>query len=357
VQKAAASILARTLRSDVGALVAPLEEALEALIGRAARIEPIAPGRGDLARLFGGRDLFIFPFVGSTEPAPPIFLAMDLPAAISAGAAYGFAHPDEARRALASGVVPPALCEAIGEVASIMAGTLAGILRGRAAAGMEIVVEGIGFRRRRVGPWPEIVAEVDGTLPWEARGFRLLLEGSDAGALLVAASDGRTGVVRLSPDLEELDTSEIPPEEGALLGTGVPGEAHGEETAVTRWIAAAPPGTQVLVCGPPGDGAVAGLRVVLEEEGCEVLPGNAAAPTRTASALFIVSRSAADMRARLTSMTAIRRPPLVIACSDRPTIDLVRAARDAAADSFLVLPADRTRVRELFRRLVEAAVS
>lgn len=358
MHKAAASILARTLRGDASAILDPLREALEALIGRAVRIDPIVSGRGDLARLFGGRELYIFPFVGHAGPAPAIFLAMDLPAAISVGAAYGLLRPAEAHRALASGIVSPALSEAIGEVASIIAGTLASVVRSHARSGEEIVLGGLGFRRRRVGPWPEIVAEVDGSVPWEARGFQLLLEGTGTGALLVAASDGRKGPVRLLPAPEELDTSEIPPEDDPPTAGGLSRKirgAHGDEGAATVIVESIPPGTAVHLVGSPGDRSVAGLRAALEAEGCEVLGGRSPvlASARPASALFVVSRSPTDLRSRLLSMTSIRRPSLVVACSDRPTVDLVRTARDAGADSFIVLPADRARLRELFRRPVE----
>jgi FixJ family two-component response regulator len=38
------------------------------------------------------------------------------------------------------------------------------------------------------------------------------------------------------------------------------------------------------------------------------------------------------------------RPPLIVACSDRPTRDLVLSARHCGADDFLVLPTTRKRL-------------
>ncbi len=112
-------------------------------------------------------------------------------------------------------------------------------------------------------------------------------------------------------------------------------------------------GLRVLVTGHPADPAAAALRSTLEGTGVRVLPAFTAPAQDGAppDALFVVSRSPVDLRIRLERVPRGRRPPLVVACSDRPTRDLVMAARTAGADDFLVLPTTVERLRGLLGRV------
>ena len=97
-----------------------------------------------------------------------------------------------------------------------------------------------------------------------------------------------------------------------------------------------------------------GLRTLLEE--CGVTVGRARPRCCEGEVLFVVSRSPTDLLVRLRSLAAPPlRPALVVACSDRPTRDLVVAARNGHADSFLVLPTTREKLAALLAQAPEPA--
>ncbi len=362
MDKAPPSILARVLRSETEALAGLLRESLEALVGRPVQLEALPADHAELPGLFGGRELFVFPFVDADGGPLPMFLALDLPAAVATGAAFSLMNAEQAREVLASGEVPEVLRDAIGEVAGIVAGSAGKIVRSRAPEGTQAFSRGDDVRRLTPGAWPALVGEIDRGLPWDVLGFRLTIEGAESGALLLGSSDRSEGPIRLAPG-EDVDTNEVLAEEkgdggaervepdGASAAASLPHDPASPMSEIPR-------GIKVQVVGNPSDRAMAALRATLAEAGCQLLPVySSGGAGQQASALFVVSRSPIDLRSRLESAIAKRRAGLVVACSDRPTIDLVRAARAGTADSFLVLPADRARLRYLFQRFAEVTAS
>lgn len=356
------SVLARLLRSEVSALAGQMRESLEALVGRSVQLERLPPDHPDLPRLFGERDLFLFPFTDREGRPQPTFFALDRPAAVLTGAAFSLMTHDQVRHALASGELPGSLLEAIREVAGILGGAVRRILRSRQAEGITGFDCGHEVRRLVPGPWPAIVGEVDPGVPWDLLGFRLVIDGKAFGAILIGSSDLCEELARPSTDDEDADTAEVPVAELTLEGVGgsgspgTPVPRRGEDEA-TRPVRDIPHGIRVQVVGDPTDRTAAALRAALTEAGCLVLPVYSSGPAGAQpSVVFVVSRSAVDLRSRLGVAAAKRRAgELIVACSDRPTVELVRAARTAAVDSFLVLPADRTRLGRLFQCFAEVS--
>jgi hypothetical protein len=354
-------ILADVLRGDAEALSGLLREALEALVGAPVRLAPLRAGHPELGARFGTRELFLFPCEDAEGEVLPMFLALDLPAAVATGGAFALMSPAQTRAVLASGEVPGALREAIGEVAGIVMRTIARLVRARAPRGTATFARGTQVRRLAPGPWPALVGVAGPARAWDVLGFGLTIDDAECGSLLLAASagDGREGPIRPIPGTD-LETTEIPQDDDTIDGSGRIGRPGAAPPVPATECGAAPqaipPGVRVEIAGDPSDRATATLRATLAEAGCSVLPlGSAGRAGLQASVVFVVSRSSIDLRSRLEAASALRRPALVVACSDRPTIELVRTARAGAADSFLVLPADRSRLGSLFQRLVEVA--
>jgi hypothetical protein len=351
------------LRGEASALAGQMRESLEALVGRSVQLERLPPDHPDLPRLFGERDLFLFPFTDREGRPQPTFFALDRPAAVLTGAAFSLMTHDQVRRALASGELPATLLEAIREVAGILAGAARRILRSRQAEGITGFDCGHEVRRLVPGPWPAIIGEVDPGVPWDLLGFRLVIEGKAIGAILIGSSDATEELAGPSADDEDADTAEVPVAELALeggVGSGSAGTSAPprEEDEATRPVRDIPHGIRVQVVADPTDRTAAALRAALAEAGCLVMPVySSTGPGAQPSVVFVVSRSAVDLSSRLGVAAAKRRAGLIVACSDRPTVELVRAARTAAADSFLVLPADRTRLSHLFQCFAEVSLA
>jgi hypothetical protein len=361
VDRTPPSVLARLLRGEAGALTALLRESLEALAGRPVQLEALRADHSELSQLFGGRDLFVFPFVDGDGGPLPMFLALDHPAAVATGAAFSLMSADQARAVLASGEVPAVLLDAICEVAGIVAGSAGKLVHSRAPGPARAVCRGQDLLRITPGAWPALVGEIDYRVPWDVLGFRLAIDGAEAGALLLGSSERLEGPISPASE-EEADTAEVLIDDLAIGGErragsdGAPAPASVRDNPPER-LPGIPRGIRVQVVGDPSDLATANLRATLAEAGCQLMPVySAGGAGPQASALFIVSRSPLDLRSRLESALVKRRAGLVVACSDRPTIDLVRAARAGTADSFLVLPADRARLRYLFQRFAEVSL-
>ncbi|MCU0223291.1 MAG: hypothetical protein MUF27_04330 [Acidobacteria bacterium] len=354
------SVLARMLRGHAGALAGQMRESLEALVGRSVQLERLQADHPELPRLFGQRELFLFPFADGDGRALPTFLALDRPAAVATGAAFGLMNTGGVREAADPGELPEPLLGAIREVAGILGGAARRMVRARGTD--RTCGFGCGHELRRVtaGAWPAIVGEIDHGVRWDLLGFRLRIDGEPAGAILLGSSERWEGPLETDLD-EDADTAEVFVEEPTPGSDEYAGTAAAPAPFPANAEAAGPPppipqGIRVQVAGDPKDRATAALRTALAEAGCHVLPAySAGGAGPQPSVLFVFSRSPIDLRMRLAASLAKRRAGLIVACSDRPTADLVRAAHAGTADSFLVLPADRLRLQRLFQRFAELA--
>ncbi len=348
------------LRGEAGALAGQMRESLEALVGRPVQLERLRADHPDLPQLFGQRELFLFPFADADGRVLPTFLALDRPAAVTTGAAFGLMSAGGVREATDSGDLPGPLLDAIREVAGILAGAARRIVRARGADGARHFACGHELRRITAGAWPALVGEIDHGARWDLLGFRLQIDGEPAGAILLGSSESWEGPAGMELD-EDADTAEVFVEElvpggGACAHAVAAPRPFPGDSAATVPPPAIPRGIRVQVSGDPQDRATAALRTALAEAGCHVLPAySAGGAGPQPSVLFVFSRSPIDLRMRLAAALAKRRSGMIVACSDRPTADLVRAAHAGSADSFLVLPADGLRLRRLFERFAELA--
>jgi hypothetical protein len=346
------------LRGEAGALAGQIRESLEALVGHPVQVERLRADHPELPQLFGQRELFLFPFADADGHALPTFLALDRAAAVTTGAAFGLMSAGGVRESAVSGELPGPLLDAIREVAGILAGAARRIVRARGTDGARGFGCGHELRRIDAGAWPALVGEIDHGVRWDLLGFRLQIDGEPAGAILLGSSERWEGPLEADLD-EDADTAEVFVQELAPGGDGcaetvaAPAPRPGAVVAAGR-PPPIPRGIRVQVAGDPRDRATAALRTALAEAGCHVLPAySAGGAGPQPSVLFVFSRSPIDLRMRLAAALAKRRSGLIVACSDRPTADLVRAAHAGTADSFLVLPADGLRLRRLFERFAE----
>lgn len=381
-----AAIFAKIIRKDPEAVARVLAENVEALVGGKVSMELVPRNSDQFATLFGDRELYVFPIEDHSGTPFPSLLAFDVPAAIHSGGAFSLMGPEQIKEILRGAEVPEILHDSIGEVANIICGAAVHMIRTRVAEAPQFR-RGAGFGRKHVGTWPSLLAEFGPRVPWEIVACKLSMNGEDRGAIFFSASDGEQGKVTREeiiavagpgpepepePPAEDDDIPLIPddePVEAPAPPAPAPRPAAPPPVAEPSW--GEPDGlddddqpahdqrerVRAMVTSLPADPAAAGLRSTLEAVGALVMPAFAASSEQVAppDAMFIVSRSRVDLGIRLERFPPGRRPGLVIACSDRPTPELVRAARGAGADDFLVLPASVERLRALLQK-VPAAV-
>lgn len=380
-----AHIFARIIRSDPDAVARLLAENVEALVGGKVTME-LVPGNGpECAQLFGERELYVFPVEDSSGTPFPSLLAFDLEAAVYTGGAFSLMGVEQIKEVLGTGEIPEGLHDSIGEVANILCGAAVQMIRGRVAEAPQFR-RGAGFQKKRVGPWPALLAEFGPRVPWEIVACRLSMNDESRGAIFFGASDGKTGRVtgeeieavagpgpkpdwaaagqeavgvdvahapEAGPEAQEDEERNFPPLEGnddessrAAAAPPPPRPAAGRAEPLSDSI-------RVLVTGNPADPQAAALRSALEATGVRLMPTLTVLTEQShpPDALFVVSRSPTDLSIRLERVPQGRRPALVVACSDRPTRELVIAARANGADHFLVLPVGPERLRELLSRI------
>jgi hypothetical protein len=387
LKQSPAAVFAKIIRRDPDAVARVLAENVQALVGGKVDMQLVPRNGPEFAQLFGERELYVFPIEDHHGTPFPSLLAFDLPAAVYSGGAFSLMGPEQIKEVLASGEIPEVLHDSVGEVANIICGAAVHMIRNRVAEAPQFR-RGAAFAKKSVGAWPALLAEFGPRVPWEIVACRLSAEGEGRGAIFFAASDGQKGRVTKEEiiavagpgpepesDAEQEEGDDIPLVAGGDADEEAPSEplphAPGsklesrEDDADDESMPARAPrlaeaptgdaldGLRVLVTGHPADPAAAALRSTLEGTGVRVLPAftTPAQDGAPPDALFVVSRSPVDLRIRLERVPQGRRPPLVVACSDRPTRDLVMAARGAGADDFLVLPTTVERLRGLLGRV------
>lgn len=415
-----AVICARILRNEPEAVVHMLAENIEALVGRKVTGQLLAWDGQEIAKAFGEKSLYIFPIEDFQATSMNAFLVMDLSSAVHTGASFSLMGPEQVKEVLYKNEIPEILHDSIGEVANIICGAVANFIRMRAPSGAPEFRRGTNFRKIEAGPWPDMLRQYDPAIPWDLAAGTLSLEGEPIGAILLGSSGGKKGRICLGreegvineaagDDPQYVDGIPDPeaeiPKEGAespadgSISAEEPASTGGQTEGAVRKAQAAPkpaahtpaikpaarktvvsrpearppsgptppaheptqalpPGVVVQINGQPADPAFIGLRVSLESLGAQILPVYATgSPKDQAAALFVVSRSAVDLASRLdTASRSPFRPGLIIACSDRPTHDLVVASRRAGASTFIVLPAHPSRLFDLLGNLAPAAV-
>ncbi|MDQ7088952.1 MAG: hypothetical protein Q9Q13_14345 [Acidobacteriota bacterium] len=444
-----AAVLARLMREEPETLLKVLAENVEALVGHSVEIQPLDLEGDELASIFGGSQVYVFPVEDHQSGPLPSLLLLDLVGAVHTGASFSLMGAEQVKEVLETGEIPEILHDSVGEVANILCGAAVNVLREKMPKAPEYR-RGADFEVITPPPWPGILARVDASHPWDVIAGRIIIADEPKGALLLASSDRTQGMISaeqiaqaskgaVSGGADDDNTADAPKDPqagpgaadseapadpggvGAATGaqaprqpqetaSGPPADARatadpsapqqagpaaqgdrssGESPAPGQAAPAsgggdsdqapgAAPGTasgavpdaesgaggaarealagrRVLLAAHPADPGAFGLRGMLEECGATV--GQARPRCCAGEILFVVSRSPTDLLVRLKSLAAPpSRPALVVACSDRPTRDLVVAARNGHADSFLVLPATREKLESLLSQVPEPAV-
>lgn len=334
--------LATVLTQDPERIFSDLAENVAALVGVGVSIETLPSDAATLGPLFGNKNVYLFPIEETAQQPLPALMALDIPGAASMGGALIMMPADAIKQALSTQKIPDMLHDSIGEVANIIVGAVQQILAKDRGGTVEFR-RGMNFRQFKPGKWPALLHEVDKTLPWSLAAGRVLFDGEEKGVLLVGSATPDGASVAAAPSAGE-----------ATAGIGA--AEHGSSDATRPSTAplpiadlgAVPSGLKVQVAGFPADTGAVALRQLLERFPVQLLPLYAGLTTVQPDLLLVVSRSHTDIKLRLGALAQSgRRPAMVIACSDRPTREIVLAARVGGADDFLVLPADVARVKQL----------
>jgi hypothetical protein len=344
-------VLAGFIEEDGQQLLETLAENVASLVGHDFELKALPDGSDELASAFGKRRIYLFPLETQQGEAQPALMALDLKAAVHVGAALSMMGPEQVKEVFQSGEVPEILHDSIGEVANILCGAAVNAVREDGGSSIALR-RAADFRALRPRAWPALLEEVWPQATWTLKAGRIVLDGEDRGGLLIAAA---VAVPESEAGDEEPASDAAPAETRAGDGADA---ARDEPAAAARGAATSeeelPPDLEAAIAGPPGDTTLMQLHRTLESVGLAAIhsfplrPGTTAEP----SVLFVVSRSPTDLKVRLGAIDRLGpRPDLVVACSDRPTRHLVVAARAGGADDFLVLPAERARLKRLLSRL------
>ncbi len=190
----ATRLFTKLIREEPEVILQILAENVGSLVGAEVEITPIHEDQDQLEGALGNRDLYFFPITDHQENRTTALLLMDLPAAVHAGAAFALMGPEQVEEVLETGEVPDILHDSIGEVANVICGAAANVIRERSGQAPEFR-RAADFRKVSAGPWPAILADIDGDVPWEFVAGRLSLKGEDRGVILFAGSDRERGTI------------------------------------------------------------------------------------------------------------------------------------------------------------------
>lgn len=338
--------LARLLEGSPLDALGIVIDGYRALLGMPTEWEPLGQDGDAIAARFGEQPLYVFPIRDAGSDRHGAMLVMDLRAAIHAGGSFSMMATEQIRRVVESGAVPPIVHESAVEVAAMLVEALS---RGLGSRDPDARPLTIGTCERIDAPaWPGVLESLGLEDGRQSVAARLSIDGEDWGALAIAASQHPLAAQAAHPRVER---TAAPPSRQALA---VEADAA-LSTAPIEEEPALPPGVLVLVVASHDDVPARLLRQRLGRIGVGVSRHRRVhASARRADAVFLVCRTAGELRVKLAEVEGPERPPLVVACSDRATRELVMAARRGRADEFLVLPADLDRLRALIARAIES---
>lgn len=345
--------LSGILTSDPERIFNDLAENVAALVGVAVSIQPLASDAGTLGPIFGNKSVYLFPIEDQSGSAISALVAMDIPGAACTGGALIMMPADAIKQVLQTQKVPEMLHDSVGEVANIIVGAMQQVI-GKDLGGTADLRRGASFRQIKPGKWPALLHEIDKSGEWAAAAGKILFEQDEKGTILLACVGAAASDAGTASSTKVTGGHAAVPDAAPAAGTTTASPeaqhaAHGPLGAGDLSAVAA--GLKVQVAGFPADSAAVALRSTLEHFGVRTLAMHAGLSTHQPDVMFVVSRSHIDLKLRLGAISASgRRPTLLIACSDRPTREIVMAARQESADDFLVLPADLERLRAILSR-------
>jgi len=190
----ATRLFTKLIREEPDVILQILAENVGSLVGAEVEITPIHEDQAQLEETLGDTDLYFFPITDHQENRTTALLIMDLPAAVHAGAAFALMGPEQVQEVLETGEVPDILHDSIGEVANVICGAAANVIREKSGQAPEFR-RAADFKKVHAGPWPSILGDIDDNVPWEFVAGRLSLKGEDRGVILFAGSDEEKGVI------------------------------------------------------------------------------------------------------------------------------------------------------------------
>jgi len=253
----ATRLFTRLLREEPDVILQILAENVGSLVGAEVEIDPIHEDEAQLRETLGNKDLYFFPITDHQENRTTALLIMDLPAAVHAGAAFALMGPEQVEEVLETGEVPDILHDSIGEVANVICGAAANVIREKSGQAPEFR-RAADFKKVHAGPWPSILGDINGDVPWEFVAGRLTLKGEDRGVILFAGSDEEKGVI--TPEMirearaggggSDEGAGQAADEGEAVATSGAGGGGTDEGEAVTGGSAAASAGDGGEAVGP-----------------------------------------------------------------------------------------------------------
>ena len=256
----ATRLFTKLIREEPEVILQILAENVGSLVGAEVEITPIHEDPAQLEETLGDTDLYFFPITDHQENRTTALLIMDLPAAVHAGAAFALMGPEQVQEVLETGEVPDILNDSIGEVANVICGAAANVIREKSGQAPEFR-RAADFKKVHAGPWPSILGDINGDVPWEFVAGRLSLKGEDRGVILFAGSDEEKGVI--TPEMIQEARAKAASGEGG-------GGAAGEGEAVSAPAAGSAPADE-------GEAATGGTAT-----GGTVDGGDAVGPGKTA---------------------------------------------------------------------------
>jgi hypothetical protein len=400
------ALFTKFLRKHPAEILGMMGSNVEALTGQTVEVRQLDISSDELSKRFSGRQIYLFPIADHASNPLNALLALDFSGAVHTGASFSLMGAEQVKEVLKSKDVPEILHDSIGEVANILCGAVLDYVRENSEENPEFR-RGDTFELIRPGPWPDLLSRIGSGVDWQVIGGELLLEGEEKGALLLAAGEPKS----------EQDAGDQPAEAsepGEAAASGGPGTvttppATGAEEAGPEGAAAdspaesarqgsAPadtpaaggpepesrdtPSSEAASPGPPpassspqrelSPSALQSLRVVLACRPADpmaldlkeqlarlgVSHVQVASGRVSADVAIVISRSATDLEARIRAIAESDAPPaLVVAASDLPKPELVKAASKAGVGGFLVLPASSAQLKGLLARVPEPAAA
>ncbi len=345
-ENSATRALAGVLSTGAGRILDDLAGNLTALVGVTVSIEPLVSDTASLGPIFGDTEIYLFPIEDQNKTALNSFVAMDIPGAACTGGALIMMPADAIAQVLETRQVPDMLHDSVGEVANIIVSAIQQVITAELGEQPDFHL-GANFRRMTPGKWPALPHEIDKATNWVISAGKLLFEKEAKGTILIGCAGEAGTIAPAGSGSASVIGSAAMGDAGDSVSIGSAARASDDSD-----LGAIDSGLKVQVAGYAADSSAVTLRSTLERLDVKVFPLHAGLTSSQPDVVFVVSRSHTDLKVRLGAIGASgRRPTLLIACSDRPTREVVLAASQGLADQFLVLPADIERLKSLLSKV------
>lgn len=344
VSIATTTSLARLIDEKPAVVLGALAESYRAVVGVDLKVRPLSNDEHALSTRFGEARVTVFPLLESHARSPQALLVFDRRAALFAGGSFTMMSHEQIRSlAEQNAPLPAVVDESLPEVASLLVDAVASALA--TEMGESRTWQITGGVHIDAEPWPALLDEfAPPGAPWRLASARLSFRDDECGTVLLAAIDQDGSASKLMSAADRTRADALASALEAVVFAPAAKDPNGQ---------AVPAGLLALIAAPHGDLAARQLRQRLTRMGVGVSRHRRwEEGARTPDLLFVVCRSASEAHLKLQDVhQRPERPPMVVVCSDRPTRELVVAARRGHADGFLVLPPETVRLEEILARM------